>query len=336
MLYAVALDGKLWALAPDGTTKWTAIEPRLSRTTSSPVVGDLDRDGSPEIIVNTGNGKVYCVSEDGEIEWERVLDDTSFYSSPALADIDDDNFLDIVIAAGNKIYVLNNNGANVPGFPVNTGASKDIQSSPVIRTMVFPKILSASGSDSESEIIIGSPDGKLLAYNSKGDLVSGFPLSVGGAIYSTPLLANLQFPEDVGLTHEIIVGCDDGKLYGWSVGEANDLPWPRLHRTQGNNGIYLQRGTLPSSPASIFKTSDFYVYPNPIRDRGWVRYFSGDAKDVDIKIINLAGEVTRELKGKIGKKNYQDVLLPNIPSGVYLLRVEVDGNTRFKKFAVVK
>ncbi len=337
-LYACAMDGKLWAISQDGTTKWTAIKPRLSRTTSSPVVGDLDRDGSPEIIVNTGDGKVYCVSEDGEIKWERVLDDTSFYSSPALADIDRDKFLDIVIAAGNKIYVLNNNGANVPGFPVNTGASKDLQSSPVIRRTIFETSPSIPGSGGiESEIIIGSPDGKLLAYNNKGDLVSGFPLSVGGAIYSTPLLANLQFPEHAGLiTREIIVGCDDGKLYGWSVGEANDLLWPSLHRNSANNGIYEKLSPLSPSPASVFKTSDFYVYPNPIRDRGWVHYFSGDAKDVDIKIINLAGEVVSELKGKIGKKNYQDVLLPDIPSGVYLLRVEVDGNTRFKKFAVVK
>ena len=322
-IYAIALDGRLWALAPDGTTKWTAIKPRLSRTTSSPVVGDLDRDGSPEIIVNTGDGEVHCISSDGEALWKRELDDTSFYSSPALADIDSDSFLDIVIAAGNKIYVLNNNGANVPGFPVNTGVSRDLQSSPVIGDI---------NNDGQFEIIIGSTDSKLLAYDNKGELLTGFPFSVGGEIYSTPILEDLNSDGIV----EIFIGCDDGKLYGWSVGSKGDLPWPSLHRNSANNGIYGKLTPLSPSPSSVFKTSDFYVYPNPIRDRGWVHYFSGDAKDVDIKIINLAGEVVSELKGKIGKKNYQDALLPDIPSGVYLLRVEVDGNTRFKKFAVVK
>ncbi len=322
-IYAVAMDGKLWAIAPDGTTKWIAIKPRLSHTTSSPVVGDLDRDGSPEIIVNTGDGKIYCVSESGKIEWERILDDTSSYSSPALADMDNDSFLDVVIAAGNKIYVLNNNGANITGFPVNTEASWTIQSSPVIGDI---------NNDGQLDIIIGSPDGKLLAYDNKGALLPGFPFSVGDEIYSTPVLKDLDKDGIV----EVFIGCDDGKLYGWSVGKKGELPWPSLHRNSANNGIYDSLSTISSSPASVFKTSDFYIYPNPVRDRGWVHYFSGDAKDVDIKIINVAGEVVSELKGDIGEKNYQDVLLPDIPSGIYLLRVEVDGNTRFKKFAVVK
>ena len=322
-LYALTLDGKLWALAPDGTTKWTAIEPRLSITTSSPVVGDINRDGSPEIVVHTGDGEVHCISSSGNTLWRRELADTSFYSSPALADIDGDKFLDIVIAAGSSIYVLNNNGANVAGFPVNTGASKDIQSSPVIGDI---------NNDKQLEIIIGSPDGKLLAYDNKGKLLPGFPFSVGGEIYSTPVLVDLNQDDIV----EIFIGCDDGKLYGWSVGPSGDLPWHSLHCTASNNGIYEPLSILSPSPVSVFLSKDFYVYPNPIRSLGWVHYFSGDAKDVDIKVINLAGEVVSELKGKVGKNNYQDVLIPDVPSGVYLLRVEVDGNTRFKKFAVVK
>lgn len=326
ILYAVALDGKLWALSPEGNTLWTAIEPSLGLTTSSPVVGDINRDGNFEIVIIQSGKDVFCVSDSGKIIWSRSIEDTTFYSSPALAFIDEDSLLDIIIAAGSKLYVLNSNGANVAGFPINTGASNRIQSSPVIGDI---------NNDGMNEIIIGSPDGKLLAYN-KGKMVTGFPLSVGGAVYSTPLIVDLNQDTRV----EIFVGSNDGKLYGWSVGGYGDLPWPSIHRFACNNGIYEKLPTLSPSSIDAFMTTNFYIYPNPITHKGWVRYFSGDASSVNIKIINLAGEVVEEFDGKIGKTNYQNVLIPTLPSGVYLCRVEVKSPNkslvRFKKFGVVK
>jgi M6 family metalloprotease-like protein len=326
-IYAVALDGRLWAISPDSNTLWTAVEPGIAPTRSSPVVGDITGDGHHEIIVNAGGRTIWCINDSGGVVWKREMDDISFYSSPALADIDGDQLLDIIIAAGSKIYVFNSNGANVRGFPIDTESSKWLQSSPVIGDI---------DGDNDNEIIIGCPDGKLLGYTNEGKVLPGFPLSVGGAVWSTPVLADLDKDGMV----EIVLGTDDGKLHGWSIGKCGDLPWPSIHCLASNNGIY--KGSVVVSPGSVnaFMVNDLYVYPNPITSKGKVRYFSGDADKVEIKIIDLSGNVVKEIEGKIGTKNYQDVDLPYVPSGVYLCRVEVEGGgktlVRFSKFAVVR
>jgi M6 family metalloprotease-like protein len=326
-IYAVAFDGRLWAISPDSSTLWTAIEPCIAPTTSSPVVGDITGDGHNEIIVNVGGKTIWCVNDTGGVVWKRDIGEFSFYSSPALADIDGDLLLDIIVTAGSKIYVFNNNGANVPGFPIDTESSRPLQSSPVIGDV---------NGDSTYDIIIGCPDGKLLGYTNRGKLLPGFPLSVGGNVWSTPLLADLNEDGEV----EILLGTDDGKLYGWTIGKCGHLAWPSIHRLASNNGVC--DGSVIVSPGSVnaFMVHDLYVYPNPITGSGKIRYFSGDVDDVEIKIIDLAGSVVKELKGKIGKTNYQDVELPYVPSGVYLCRVEVTSGdktlVRFKKFAVVR
>ncbi|MDI6840730.1 MAG: FG-GAP-like repeat-containing protein [bacterium] len=329
VIYAVPWDGRLWAIKPNGDTLWTAIEPHLSwiPATSSPIVGDINGDEKREIIVANGMGELYCVSDSGKVIWKQTLEDTSFYSSPCLADIDGDSLLDIILAAGNKIYAFNNTGANLPGFPIDTKTNEIIQSSPVVGDI---------NNDSKLEIIIGAPAGKLLGYTNRGKLLSGFPLSVGNKIYSTPLLVDLNKDGII----EIVIGCDDGNLYAWSIDSYGALPWPMLYRDECHNGIYLIPPKAPTIPVDVFMRSPFYVYPNPVIDEGWVRYFSGNAKSVNIKIINAAGEVVKDFGGKIGEKVATEVMLPNLVSGVYICRVEVDtGNknlVRFKKFAVVK
>ncbi|MCK4353208.1 VCBS repeat-containing protein [candidate division WOR-3 bacterium] len=327
VIYAVSFDGRIWAIKPNGDTLWTALEPHLPPTTSSPVVGDINGDGKSEIIISTGIGEVYCINNSGKTIWSRSLKDTSFYSSPALADIDGDSLLDIILAAGNKIYAFNNNGANLPGFPIETKVSESFQSSPVVGDI---------NGDGRLEIVIGSPDGELLAYTNKGDLASGFPLSVGGKIYSTPVLVDIDGDELL----EIIVGCDDGKLYAWSLGNYGALPWAMLHCDECNNGIYKLTPTPPIIPTNVFKESPFYIYPNPVHSWGRIKYFSGSASSVNIKIINIAGEIVKDFEGKIGEKGSIEVPLPDLVSGIYICRIEVKAGSenfvRFKKFAVVK
>lgn len=326
-LYATAFDGRLWAIGPDTTTKWVALEPYVTPTTCSPVVCDFNNDGIKEIIVCTGEMKLYCINDSGKVLWSRELENMPFYSSPVVADMDKDLSPDIIITLGNKIYGFNNLGANLAGFPVNTGASSDLQGAPVIGDI---------NNDSLSEIVIGTADGKVLAYSNKGRLLKGFPLAVGGGIYSSPMLIDVN--EDGNL--DILVTCDDGKLYGFSLGKYGNLEWPKLHLNPANNRI-LDWSTNPAQISDdIFMKKEFFVYPNPITDKGWIKYFSGDAEKVDIKVINLAGKVLKNFTGKTGANNYQEELLPTLPFGVYVCRVEVisDGKSyvRFKKFAVAK
>ena len=61
--------------------------------------------------------------------------------------------------------------------------SLNVQSSPVTADV---------DNDGLPEIVIGSPDGRVYAFNGNGTNAAGFPLTVGGKILSTPLLADLD------------------------------------------------------------------------------------------------------------------------------------------------
>ncbi len=66
-----------------------------------PVVGDLDGDGMPEIVVNwafLGPGELAVYHGDGSgLVWETTGADTGFGAHPAIADIDDDGLPEVLV-----------------------------------------------------------------------------------------------------------------------------------------------------------------------------------------------------------------------------------------------
>jgi hypothetical protein len=331
-IYALSGDGRLFSIKTTGEMDWIGLEPSLEITYSSPVVADLDSDGKNEIICSRGTKEIVCVKSDSRIEWKRTLTNFSFISSPAVADIDNDSYLDVIVPAGNKIYCFNHSGASLPGFPIEVESEEEfLQSSPVVGDIT---------GDGKNEIVIGSPDGKLFAYNNTGNLLPFFPLNTGRTIYSTPLLTDIDSDSLV----DIVVGCDDGNLYTWGFPwEYGVISWGSIHKDGRNNGIILKQPIHPVVTGNPFMDKNLYIYPNPIRDKGaHLHYTPGNADEVNIKLVDVAGNIKKSFKGKIGGNSYVDVSLQldGLTSGVYLCRVEATLNgkryVRFKKFGIVK
>ena len=97
-LYALrGTDGaELWSFGIDG---WPIF--------SSPVSGDINRDGSPEIIFGTTNGKFYALDKNGNQLW-TYKKGTGLYSSPILVDLNNDGDLEILVGFyySNELVVL--------------------------------------------------------------------------------------------------------------------------------------------------------------------------------------------------------------------------------------
>jgi hypothetical protein len=157
-------DGRVHAMRPDGSELpgWPARTDRLpihmsrafktgevSDTLSlgavlgAVMVADLDRDGSPDVVVGDNEGKLYAWGADGKLEWKREANPAysgkpltpfanvragrpnrtqhGFVASPVAADLDrDDGGRLEVIAAGmdRHVYAFNDDGSAVPGYPV--------------------------------------------------------------------------------------------------------------------------------------------------------------------------------------------------------------------------
>ncbi len=103
--------------------KTKSLRPEYNNVMSSAVVGDLDKDGIPEIIFTTFNesgaytsaGIVRVISgKDGSEKFSVTADDLMAYgtTSPAIIDIDGDGFVEIfyIDVAGKNVIALNYDG----------------------------------------------------------------------------------------------------------------------------------------------------------------------------------------------------------------------------------
>lgn len=332
LLYALGGDGILHALqeGQDGewTEKWKQFDEILSLTTASLCLGDLNRDGSEDIVVLRGDSSLSVVNQSGEIIWTKKLNSYSFVTSPALADIDKDGYLDIVLTAGSDILVYNMNGSMLEGFPVNVGDTLDLQSSPVLGDV---------NGDGEVDIIIGTIGGWVCGFNNKGKRIAGFPLSCGDSVFSTPTITDFDGDGYI----DIIVAVDDSKLYGWTLGRNTDvLPWPMLHRNNEHNSVQI---TPSAEPITFALFSEFYVWPNPVENGiANFRYvLSVNVETVKIDVFDIAGDKVLSINGStFSGINENEIDINQLPAGVFIVRLEANGSNvnsvKFFKMAVIK
>jgi hypothetical protein len=233
------------------------------------------------------------------------------------------------------LYAYNYNGTLISGFPKIISDSTAVQSSPIIADL---------DDDGLGEISIGSPDGMVYSFNGDGTNTAGFPLTIGGKTLSTPLAAEI---DGDATDTELLIGCDDGKFYAWSLDAA--------FRSQANNwpmfaGIQTHQGYLnwdlslrPAKAASSDFLGDPYVYPNPAKGKSArIRYYLEKNAQVQALVFNLAGDLIRSYnqEGLAMAENEIVWSFENMAPGVYIISVRAsDGSiqkTKNCKAAVLK
>jgi M6 family metalloprotease-like protein len=316
-------------------------EAEISATgNSSPISGDINRDGYLETMLVSGDGKVYA--------WDSYLNPLPGFpvetnmnmvrANPVLGDLDKDGHLEIVVAYQDKIFAYNFNGTPVSNFPITVshpGGPVDlINSSPILGDV---------DGDGYPDIIVGTKNKQILAYNKDGKMVNGFPLSMGGAVTSSPILLNL----DKDVNAELLVTSDDGFIYAWDLpGEYKEenYPWTQFGYDCGHTN-YFPKDNLPPMPplaGELLPKNLAYNYPNPAKDQTKIRYYLKENAKVNIKIYDLSGMLVDEFSGP-GEGQTDNEYLWNsskFASGVYLCRVEAKSESEnkvvFFKIAVVK
>ena len=148
---------------------------------SSPSVGDLDGDGLLEVVFGFDcdgvpgqwcfphrGGYVAVVREDGHWVpgWPRFVPGQVVWSTPALADLDGDGGLDVVVGTGNmdmpggqQVIALRGDGTDLPGWPVAVGG----------KTTSSPAVGDVDG-DGRPEVAIAAEDGKVYLIGAGGQV----------------------------------------------------------------------------------------------------------------------------------------------------------------------
>jgi len=161
--------------------------------------GDLDRDGSPEIVVSTAFGSIYVFRSDGS----GYLHPSGFFGSmrdtllrPAVTgDLDSDGRDEVVGLVDFELKAFDDDGTVMEGFPVR------------VPTEVYTgALLFDLDNDGGPEIIFGGSDRRLYAYHGDGSKVEKFPIELSAEIYTDPVV----FDYDQRI---IVAAAADGRLF---------------------------------------------------------------------------------------------------------------------------
>jgi len=190
---------------------------------SSPAVGDVDNDGTLEVVIGSTDGNVYVLDgPNGSLEHAFSTGD-AVYASAALANLDGDAYLEIVIGSNdNNIYCFQWDAATASTeWTYLTGG--DVYSSAAIGDV---------DGDGSLEIVVGSNDENVYSISASGIIEWSYPTC--GAIFSSPALAN----------------ADNVSKY------AKD--WPMFRNNPSRTGLY---GKAPPTHLDVYVGSDSgYLY----------------------------------------------------------------------------
>jgi hypothetical protein len=247
---------------------------------ATPAVGDLDGDGTNEVVAATLNGAVFAWHSDGTLVsgWPFWLDrtlvegltdeenrwDYGFFASPALGDLDGDGTLEVVLGAmDGHVYVLRHDGTAVPGFPVLLREEFDTPDGPrsIGERIISSPALGDLDADGGLDIVIGTNQKTTgtygLAYALRGDgtFLPGWPLALFGAytgalpyvgegVPGCPTVCDIDGDGDLEIAVHTIA--DSGNLY-----DHDGQRWGRLARIAADFGPASNTGETAAAVIMI-------------------------------------------------------------------------------------
>jgi hypothetical protein len=247
--------GGIWAFSHDGTLLWRRYSGDFDENGvadgvySTPALADIDGNdgGKLEIVYGSWDGHIRALNHNGTLVWEVFTRDT-IWSSPAMADIDRDGLLEVVIGSdahwepafgtidGGKIYALNaEDGSLVPGF--FRQVDEVVWSSPALGDV---------NRDGWLDIIVGTGDcyehsacasggrthtvtDALYGWDYQGNQLPGWHVSLSEYAFASPSMGDLDGDGDI----EIVVNTGDGYMHAFNGDGTVVAGWPRLVTTLG-------------------------------------------------------------------------------------------------------
>jgi hypothetical protein len=258
---------------------------RFSGVFAPCAIGDVDGDGTFEIVGASDRGILTVWGQDGSVRsgWPVQLPSKdpvwlpTVRSSPSLADLDGDGFLEIAVGEQNGLlHVYRADGTVFPGWPVapDTGLTDTAD----------PAIADVDG-DGTLEIIFGTrnswpgqPWPRLFVFRADGTLQSGFPVVTTDVVNDGVAIADLDGDDQLW----IIAAINTTPPAGDKSPQEALMVW---HAATGEprtgfpvTGDVQLVVANPPTVADITGDGhpDILLPAHPLRGSGWARLFAWD------------------------------------------------------------
>jgi len=339
-IYTGRKDGKIVSYTPDNvtsliTTVTGAVKQFSLKDTSLVyisdqekflVTGNITTPTSSDILIVNNSNQFFLNFSPLNVNYGI----SNIPHSPILADVNSDGKQEIIFVGDGKVYAVNSGGVLIDNFPVDL--NDDITSGIAAADI---------NNDNVYDLLFATSNGDLYAYGVNGNVLPGFPVKIGPHTTATPSLVNLN--DTLGIT--IVSG--DGFLYGFKTGtvfNAGKILWKNYLKDQYLSNNNFVGGNSPINITDKLPADKVYNWPNPVyENQTFIRYYlNGNASSVNVRILDLSGELVATLKGTSVSRADNEVKwdVSSVQSGIYygVVEADIDGSTekRIIKIAVVK
>ena len=310
-LAAATMDGRLylWNTAGKPVDGWPA-EPG-DEAMGIPLTADMDRDGSVEVAVLSGD-EVFVYDSQGELlpGFPAQLPARPL-SSPSFADMDADGILETVVITDMGVSAVGPSGATLEDWPA------EIEQDSI--TAAFDPHSRGIGGSGFAMLSLG--DGRICMFDRNGNQSGIFPVSAGDHPLGRPLLWD---PEGNG-NWRVVAADQEGNIYCWNT-TFQPSEWFTGLDFSGSNCWWAE--DLPERNVSTAPLRDgsFYVYPNPVQEgAGTIRFQPGRDCSWEIRVFNMGGDlVTFKTGSAPGGSAWEETWnTENLSPGVYFVNLRI-------------